>query len=134
MFDYPRLHAQWRLLRVVYQLFGQTTPHLRDRVAGERVFPLGPVRMYYIPSGVFAQARLSFVLATTGSLTLLLKVFHPVTLWRLLQKVVAQVSRCLRKLQVPCLPYTVSSMEMRTGLDLLTLNVEHTVRTKGPSS
>ena len=96
--------------------------------------------MYYLPSRVFARARLSFAPVTTGSLTLLLMVFNPVTLQRLLRKVVGPVSGSLRKLQAALSSLQdleqspdlgpVSSMEMLAGFDLLTLNVEHTVKTK----
>ena len=82
----------------------------------------------------------SFAPVTTGSLTLLLTVFNLVTLWRLLRNVVGPVSGSLRKLQAALSTFQdleqspnlgpISSMEMPAGFHLLTLNVEHTVKTK----
>ena len=77
---------------------------------------------------------------TTGCLTLLLTDLNLVTLRRLLRKVSDQVSGSLRKLQMALSPLQdlehspglepVAPMEAPTGFDLLTLNVEHTVKTK----
>ena len=125
---------------MVYQLFGQAAAHLCDRFVREQVFPLESDRVYYLPSRVFAWARLNFVPVTTGSLTLLSTVLNPVTLWCLLRKVSDPVSGSLRKLhtalsslqdleQSPFLE-PVAPMEAAAGFDLLTLNVQHTVKTK----
>ena len=64
----------------MYQLFGHATVRLRDHFARERAFPLEAGCVYYLPSEVFARARLSFAPVTTGSLTLLLTVLNLVTL------------------------------------------------------
>ena len=79
MFNYTGLRAQCNSHCVVYQLFGQGVAPLRNRFAGERVFPLEPERVRYLPSSVFARARLIFAPITTGSLTLLLMIFNLVT-------------------------------------------------------
>ena len=107
---------------VVYRLFGQVAARLCDSFAREQVFPLELDCVYHLPSGVFAQAGLSFVPVTTGSVTLLLTVLNLVTL---LRKVGDPVSGFLCKLQAAWSP-----MEAPAGFDLLTLNVERTVKTK----
>ena len=137
-FDCTGLRAQWSSHCVV--LFGQAVARLRNRFARERTFPLEEGRVYYLPSEVFSRARLSLAPVTTGSLTLLLTVLNPVTLRRLLRKLGGPVHGSLRQLQV-----ALSSLQalendshrecsipatMPAGFDLLTLNVEHTVKTK----
>ena len=123
---------------VVYQLFGHATARLLDRSARERAFPLEAGCVYYLPSEVFAQ--LSFTPVTTGSLTLLLTVLNPVTPRRLVQRVEGPIHGSLSKLQSalsslqaleqdPDLGAT-ASVSMPAGFGLLTLNVEHTTKTK----
>ena len=125
---------------VAYQLFGQAVVRLQDRYARERAFLLEEGRVYYLPSEVFSRAKLSLAPVTTGSLTLLLTVLNPVTLRRLLHKLGGPVHGSVRKLRV-----ALSSLQtlendshwespvcaaMPAGFYLLTLNVEHTVKTK----
>ena len=139
-FDYKGLRAQWSSHCVAYQLFGQATTRVRDHFAGERVFFLEPERVYHLPLGVFTRAWLSFAPVTTLSLTLLLTVFNPVTLQRVMRKVVGPVCGSLRKLKVALSSLQdleqssdlgpAPSIEMPASFDLLTLNVEHTVKTK----
>ena len=67
---------------------------------GNGFSPLEPERVYYPPAGVFARARHRFAPVTTGSLSLLLTVaFDPVTVRRLMRKVVGPVNGSLCKLQ-----------------------------------
>ena len=139
-FGYTGLRAQWSSHGVVYQLFGQAVASLQDRFARDRVFPLEEGSVYYLPSEFFSRAQLSLAPVTTGSLTLLLTVLNPVTLRRLLHKVRGPVHGSLRNFQMALSslqalesdpqPKTQVSVAMPTGFDLLTLNVEHTVKTK----
>ena len=96
--------------------------------------------MYYLPFEVFSRAKLSLAPVATGSLTLVLTVFNPVTLRRLLHKPDGPVHGSPRRLQV-----AFSSLQtlkndshqespvpaaLPARFDLLTLNVERTVKTK----
>ena len=75
-----------------------------------------------------------------GSLTLLLTVLNPMTLRRLLRKVQSPVRRSLGKLQTTLTSLhelevglsfeSVTPECLLAGFDLLTLNVEHTIKTK----
>ena len=69
LFDYTGLQAQQSSHCVVYHLFGQAAARLRIRFAREQVFPLESNRVYYLPFGVFARARLNFVPITSGTRT-----------------------------------------------------------------
>ena len=102
--------------------------------------PLEEGSVYYLPSEFFSRAKLSLAPVTAGSLTLLLTVLNPVTLRRLLHKVGSPIHGSLRKLQTalsslqaleidPQLETPVS-VAIPAGFDLLTLDVEHTVKTK----
>ena len=124
---------------MVYQLFGEAVASLQHRFARERVFPFEEGSVYF-PSEVFSRAKLSLALITTGSLTLMLTVHNPVTLRRLPRKVGGPVHGSLRKLQTALSSLhaleshrqleTPVSVAMPAGFDLLTPNVEHTVKTK----
>ena len=139
-FDYTCLRAQWCSHCVVYQLFGQTAACLPCRVKGEGVFPSESGRVYHFPPDVFVRARLSFTPVSRGSLTPLLTVINPLTLRRLLRKEEGPVAGSLRKLQTTLTSLreleVVPNFEgvapewQSTGFDLLTLIVEHMIKTK----
>ena len=97
-FDYTGFRARWSSHCVVYYLFAQAVASLQDRFARERVFPLEEERVYYLPSKVFSRAKLSLAPVTTGSLTLLLTVLNPVSLWCLLYRLGGPVHGSLRQL------------------------------------
>ena len=96
--------------------------------------------MYYLPSEVFSRAKLNLAPVTTGSLTLLLTVLNPVTLWRLLRGLGGPIHGSLRQLQTTssslqalesdCHLVAPVSVAMPARFDLLTLNVEDTIKTK----
>ena len=92
------------------------------------------------PPEIFACKRLNFAPVTMGSLTLLLTVLDPMGLAGLLQKVQSLISGPLRKLQSAMAslqelegshaPESVIPKCPSTAFDLLTLNVEQTMKTK----
>ena len=96
--------------------------------------------MYYLPSEVFSRVKLSLAPVTTRSLTLVLTVLNPVTLRRLLQKSGGPVHGSPRQLQVALSSLHILENDfhrespvpaaMTAGFDLLTLNVEHIIKTK----
>ena len=139
-FEHTGLRARWNSHCVVYQLFGQAVARLQDRFAQERVFRLEEGRVYYLPYEVSSRAKLSLAPVTTGSLTLVLTVLYLVTLRRLWHRLGGPVHGSVRQLQVGL--SSLQTLEnyshlvapvptpMPAGFDLLTLNVEHTVKTK----
>ena len=139
-FDYTCLRTEWSSQCVVYQLFSQAVARLQDHFERERVLSSEVGSVYYLPFEGISRAKLGFAPVTTGSLPLLLTVLNVVTLRRLLHSVGGPVHGSLRRLQTalsslwtpesdPHLE-TPASVTMPAGFDLLTLFVEHTVKTK----
>ena len=96
---------------------------------------------YYLPPEIFAREGLGFVPIPIGFLTLLLTFLIPLTLRRFLKAVQSPISGSLRRLQATLA--NLAELEVDISLEvaypvrssaafgLPTVNVAHTVKTKG---